>query len=429
MKKFLMTFLAVALAAVLALSLAACGDKEVEIKGPTKDVSIYESGDGYDTVNDPLSWEAINEFPVVHDGMTIEEAKSLAVDFFRYAKTAVWMPSDNYEYKIKSANTDSEQITGYVKYGGLPYISLASGNIYRLMDYMDPETAVVDIATAGAKPTLFGNQCSFGSYVGIGRVINSAEYSWTKGMTPVNGFVPIGDYVIRTDVQSFTAGGYNTISVLEENGAETMYESYAGLQKGDVIVYWTTAGHVVVISEDAVVVRTEDGKIDPGQSYVTVIDQTPSHSSTSNEAGDTFAYEKNVDEKWTFNKLFSGNYVPYTFKEWLGEDPIESSVTTYSYTGETISLEQLHGTSVTSNYGIMDIYCSVYNAKGVEVYKMAMRATETDVRELKFQSIGTNLDTWGTEENIYADQEYTVKIYAQLSTGERPTLWEGKLAQ
>ena len=430
MKKFLMTLLAVLLVAVTALSLVACGgEKDVEIKGPSKDVSAYESGDGFEVVNDPLSWDAINKFPVVHDGMTIEEGRKLVVDFFRYCKTAVWMPDDNYEYKIKSANTESEMVTGYVKYGGLPYISLASGNIYRLMDYMDPETAVVDIKSAGAKPTLFGNQCSFGSYVGAGRVINSAKYSWTKGMTPINGFVPVGDYEIRNDVQNFSNGGYNTITVLQENGQEKMNEAYAGLKAGDIIVYFTTAGHVVMISEDAVVVRDDAGKIDPVQSYVMVIDQTPGHDSMTNAAGDSFNYEKNVDAKWTFQKLFSGNYVPYTFNEWLGQNPIESSKTTYSHSGDTISLQQLNGTVVESNYGIMDIYASVYNANNVEVYKMAMRAQETDVRELKFQNTGYNVDIWGTEENIYADQEYTVKIYAQISTGERPTLWEGKLAQ
>ena len=30
---------------------------------------------------------------------------------------------------------------------------------------------------------------------------------------------------------------------------------------------------------------------------------------------------------------------------------------------------------------------------------------------------------------LAADGDYTVKVYAQLGTGERPTLWEGKLAQ
>lgn len=427
MKKIFSLMLAVLLVATMALSMAACGGEKDD--GITTDVSAYKSGDGFEPINDPLSWEAINKFPVVHDGMTIEEGRKLVVDFFRYVKTAVWMPSDNYEYKIKTANPDSEQIVGYVKYGGLPYISLGSGNIYRLMDYMDPETGVVDIKTAGLKEKLFGNQCSFGSYIGAGRVINSAYYSWTKNMTPLNGFIPVGDYSIKNDVKSFSEAVYNTITVLQENGQEKMNESYAGLKAGDVIVYYTTAGHVVMISEDAHVEYGADGKIDALKSYVMVIDQTPGHSSMTNAAGDTFAFENNVDAKWNFQKLFKGNYVPYTFAEWLGNDPIESSKTEISYTGETMSLNQLSGVTVTSNYGITDIYAGVYNSKGIEVYKLAVRAEETSVKEMKFTKIGANVDIWGDEEKLIEGNEYTVKIYAQLSTGERPTLWEGMLAQ
>ena len=35
---------------------------------------------------------------------------------------------------------------------------------------------------------------------------------------------------------------------------------------------------------------------------------------------------------------------------------------------------------------------------------------------------------WGSYENLNAADGYTVKVVAQLATGERPTLWEGKLA-
>ena len=90
MKKTLFALLALLLVAVMAVSFAACS-KEAEVKGPTKDVSAYKSGSGFETVNDPLSWEAINKFPIVHDGMTIDEGKALVVDFFRYCKTAVWL--------------------------------------------------------------------------------------------------------------------------------------------------------------------------------------------------------------------------------------------------------------------------------------------------------------------------------------------------
>ena len=438
MKKVWMSLLAILLVAVTAVTFVACskdggeegGASGVNPKDPKKDVGVYEGGDGYPEINQLLTWEAVNAFPIVHDGMTIEEGRKLCVDFFRFCKKdALWMPNDTYEYKIKEANEKVESVEGSVPYAGLPYISLASGNIYRLMDYMDPETGVVDMEVIGLKPKLFGNQCSFGSYVGMGRVINSADYSWTKGMTPINGFIKVGDYDLM-DVNTFTSGGYNTTQTMVDNGPDKMFEAYAGLKAGDVIVYFTTAGHVVVISGDAVVERDAKGNINPKTSYVTVIDQTPGHSQATNAAGDTFNYERNVDAKWDFQKLFDGKYVPYTFAEWQGTDPIESSKTTFSHTGETISLSQLYSSTVESNYGVMDIYASFYNKNGVEVYKMAVRAESTSLKSLKFKSVGGNLDTWGDVESLDPSKyEYTVKIYAQISTGERPTLWEGKLVK
>ena len=428
MKKTLLVLLVVLMAAAV---LVACGGSKDKVnpEDPTKDVSIYKSKSGFDTVNDPLSWEAINKFSVVHDGMTVQEGRDLVVDFFRYCKTAVWIPNEDYENTIKS-DGDAQHITGGVKYGGLPYISVSSGNIYRLLDYIDPETGVGDMKTMGAKKTLFGNQCSFGSYVGIGRVINSADYSWTKGMTVQAGFIKVGDYAYDTATKEYKDGVYNTVSILEENGQEKMNECYAGLKKGDVIVYFTTAGHVVMISEDAHIEKTADGKIDPAKSYVKVIDQTPGHSEMTNAAGDTFAYEKNVDAKWTFQKLWDGKYIPFTFGEWQGTDPIESSKTEIDYKDETISLNKIPNIKITSNYGITDAYVSIYNANGVEVYKIAVRSTTTSVKEVKLLTEGYNVDLWGNKDNLKpAEYEYTVKISAQLSTGERPVLWEGKLVE
>lgn len=435
MKKAFVFILTVMLCVVIALGLIACGETEEKvetpaIKGPAEDVSIYHSGEGYETVNDPLTWDAINAFPVVHDGMTIEEGKSLVVDFFRYSKRAVWIPNESYEYKIKETSKDTQVLDGRIKFGGLPYMSYGSGSVYRLMDYMDQETHVANVTKAGKNQVLFGSQCSYGSYVGVGRVINSARYALTKNMTVKYGFVKVGDYIYDDNVDTYKNGVYNTVNILEENGEERMYECYAGLKKGDVAVYFTNAGHVILISEDAYVIRDGSGKVDPEQSYVTIIDQTASLTTMTNEADDTFTYEKSVDAKMTFQKLFSGHYIPFTFKEWLGEDPIESSKTEYSHTGDSISLEGIFGTKVTSNYGISDIYVSIYNAKDIEVYKMATRADTPSTLELAFERPGhDNADTWGTQANIFEDQEYTVKVYAQLYTGERPTLWEGKLEQ
>ena len=52
------------------------------------------------------------------------------------------------------------------------------------------------------------------------------------------------------------------------------------------------------------------------------------------------------------------------------------------------------------------------------------------MKEVKLLTEGYNVDLWGNKDSLQpGEYEYTVKISAQLSTGERPVLWEGKLAE
>ena len=121
-------------------------------------------------------------------GMSVSAMRNLCVDFFRYAKSALWTPDEDIQFTRNAAGNQDEMKKGVV-YGGLPYISWGTGSIYRLMDYVDEDTGVVDIVTGGAKPLNFGNQCANGAYVGFARVINSAKYGVTATMVQQDGFL------------------------------------------------------------------------------------------------------------------------------------------------------------------------------------------------------------------------------------------------
>ena len=435
MKKMFLGLLALLLVAV---TFVACSKEAGEAGGkpangePTY-VSKFKSGKGFQEIKDPVSWEKINSYPIKTAGMPIEEARQLCVNFLRYAKTACWIPNDSYDIwsdaKIHNDGTPpARSMTGGDIYGGLPYIGYATGSIYRLMDYIDENTGVVDMKRAGAVPEAFGNQCANGAYVGFARVINSAKYSITEDMVMTNGFLRVGPYVYEDYLPTY-GDTYGTDEIIAENDRDTMFESYALLKAGDGIVYYTTAGHVVMVATDAVVVRDPaTNKIIPNQSYITVLDQTATWTTGTNEAGDTFTYEANVDAKWSFDKLYNGSYLPFTFKEWTGEDPIEETEVSISHQGETITMDQLYSLTVTSNYYIMDLYAQIFDAQGNEVFKLASRPIrKCSVKEFRFFRAGAGVDSWGDAESLKPG--YTVKIYMQLGTGERPTLWEGKLAK
>ena len=99
MKKALTLLLALLLTAVVAVTFVACGEKEDAGNGEVTYVSKYKSDAGFmDITADMVSWEGINSIPIKTANMDITEARKLCVDFFRYAKTALWIPDDTYEY-------------------------------------------------------------------------------------------------------------------------------------------------------------------------------------------------------------------------------------------------------------------------------------------------------------------------------------------
>ena len=140
----------------------------------------------YPAVNDRLTRAKIDEFPIANDSMTLEEKRQLCIDFFRFTKQFAWTASENYSYVIESSGRKVTLTKGKV-YGSLPYVTIGTGNVYRILDWYDEETGVIDVEKAGADPILFGNQCSVGAFWGWSRVCNKANYTWTQSMTVANG--------------------------------------------------------------------------------------------------------------------------------------------------------------------------------------------------------------------------------------------------
>ena len=360
-----------------------------------------------------ITWDKINSFPIATDEMTTDELRTLVVDFFRFCRTFPWVPSEDY-YEV--VNNKPVSLTGGVVYGGLPYVAVGHGSVYRLMDFYNENTGEVDIVKAFENNRYFGNQCSSGAFVAWGRVVNSAAYNTTEYMVPKNGFIKLGNYVYDENLDNFKTDVY-TSHITQANGRQVMYESYALLQPADGLVHWTPrqAGHVIMSTSKAVVVRNPDGTINGDESYVTIIDQAGIY--TLQNAQDT------VDWVASFTYLYDNNYLPFTFAELLGTDPVEKSVTTFSHTGDTVTVDQLKTATVDSNYAISDVYLTVKDSFGNEVYTKVVRPIYVDYRSLSVGSAAQAFD------GIYADGGYTLEVRVQLYTGERPVVYTGELVR
>ncbi|MBR2309139.1 MAG: hypothetical protein IKA47_01215 [Oscillospiraceae bacterium] len=410
-------------------------------------------------IRQQLSWDAINSFPLKKSDMTEQEMRDAIVDFMYFTKTYLWTPSESVYYARNTGGTADKMLQGTI-YGGLPYVGVASGNCYRMMDYIN-EYGILDMRKAlpalNTKDSLamsdlkyFGSQCSISVYWGWGRLLNSVAYQWTYHCVPNRGFIILGDMVIE-DIDQWTAA-YNTTLACHENGEQVMYGNYAAAKKADGLVYYIQsssgdgAGHLMMLYEDAHVVYNEDGTINGDESYLVIIDQGQSWKKLTNQAGDSFSHKGNIALKKTFKAMYDYGYVAFTFPELAGLDPIEESTvsltsgettlidgviaeTDRSYnttvTTEDLTWAQLAEGTVRSNYGIADVYVMLYDESGKEIYKHAVRAGYGGNKNLAFEEEGAMVTTWGTKP---AEGTYTARIEVQLATGERPIIYTGKLA-
>lgn len=392
-------------------------------------VSAYKSKGAYTDLGDEkLSWANLEALPKKYAGMSPEEARQICVDFWHYVKGALWIPDTQYDiYKEENGKSVYKRsvYAGQI-YGGLPYVSNATGNIYRVLDFMDPETGVVNVTEAGIYPKIFGGMCSSGCYWAWARVLNSANYSWTHEVVTKNGFIRVGPYTYDDHINRFS-NEYGTHNVMEENGEQVMFESYAKLQLADGLGYSRNdgVGHIIMCTKEPVVDYNDDGTINGENSYILITDQGAIWQDGVSPNGLQYQYECSVDKKLTFAKLYESCYIPFTFADLLGTDPIEETEISFSHTGETITEKQLFSSKVNANYAISDIYVSVYDKDGNEIFKHAVRASVPATMELQVHKRMGHVYTWGDWENVNAGD--TVKVEVQLGTGERPVVYEGKL--
>ena len=404
-----------------------------------------------------LTWDTVNSYPIKKSDMAEEEMRQLCIDFFTYAKSALWTPDASVDY-IKNRNGAYDTMSQGTVYGDLPYISYGTGNVYRLLDYIDEATGLVDMKKAlpawGTKDRLevsdmryFGNQCANGAYVGWGRVINSVYYSRTYDMVPANGYIFLGNVEFDRTITRWTTE-YTTKAVCADNGQQVLYAAYAQVKKADGLVYYTTAGHVIMAVTDACVVYNKDGTINGDESYIYITEQAQSWQTGVNSDGESYQYKASVNNKKSFTALFNGNYIPFTYQEFLGIDPVDvttaglvgSNGTVYStgeidetsgvfvgnQTADTLTWTELFSSKVVSNYGIADAYIIITDANGNERYRHAVRASVTGDLELELVEEGANVTTWETKV-LFPGKTYNVRIELQLYTGERPTVYSGQI--
>ncbi|MBR2615585.1 MAG: hypothetical protein IKC69_02785 [Clostridia bacterium] len=387
------------------------------------------------TVLEPLTPDRIHSIPVADASMSTEELRRICVEFFALEVSFTWTPKSTAKYVVqKFLHPVTYQKGGL--YAGIPYVLIGSGNLYRTMDYYDEATGVYDVSGLAHNQNLVGNACSGSAGYAWGRVVNSAMIAYTESHTPKNGFIPLGDYVSNPFIYAFgvtapesNPGAIDTDDIIAQNDPQTMYESYALLLPADGIV---NPGHVRMAKEAAVVVRNADDTIDPEESYCIFIEQGcycdgPHHTRTQAD-GTVYQIQGNDNYKASFAQLLKDHYLPFTFAEFLGTDPVEPGEVTLEIGGAVIGRDEtdlrmstLTKGNVTSNYVITDAYCVIRDENGTELVRYAHRQIKHYLREFPMVALIPQAVI-----KQYGNKGYRIELSAQITTGERIVFYEGK---
>ena len=219
-----------------------------------------------------------------------------------------------------------------------------------------------------------GNDCSTAVLQAYLTVSNSIDFVRSSYTTPAMGlgWLPVGDWVWDMGYDMLSGVHRQTDTYLEHNGKDVMYEAYACLRKGDGLGQNSDqGGHNRMLSEDAVVVRDENGKIDPDYSYVLVHEQGPPHMNEETKTYSTW----NINYKYTFGSLYGKDYIPITIEELV--TGVMETPECYLEGGVDGSRLGLVIGTVKANYSLDAVKMEVRDSKGQVVFEHVMFPTVT----------------------------------------------------
>jgi len=403
---------------------------EESATSPAKETESDPETPSYPKFEGKITPSQLDAIPIANENMSSDELRQICLDYFRMQLTFQWTPAKEIAYTITSYDKKVNLQVGKV-YAGLPYISESrSGNLYHLFRYYDPETGVLDPGGIQGRNfvMLLGQHCASGATWGWNRVVNSTRQTLTAQMIHSRGFLRVGPYTYPDEMDAWEREGNTTKKICLDNGEQTMYQSYASLLPADGMVLVITGGmHVRMAVSVHVEYRADGVTIDGDKSYVTYLDQGSSFATLPRPEGGVVYVQGGVDEKESFKKLYSAGYVPFTFKEFHGQDPIEAgSAFLDPAPAETVTLSQITATTLKTNYPIAETCFALYDARGKVVYETA-RAPSGNLYKTYETLLSTVISSAAASR--YLGDGVTAEISCRLGNGEIIEVFSGTIVK
>ena len=249
---------------------------------------------------------------------------------------------------------------------GVPY-NHKNGSLQRMEYYLEEGNVMPDwVYESDAYDgwdNYIGNDCSTAFQQAIAVVCNDCELMRSRDQFPELGYGT-----------SYAVGGWDysllqpeklgpvTVEVVKANGEDFMLECYAQLRLGDGIGSIVSGGgHCRMAMSDPVVMRGEDGKIDPNKSYIYEAEQVASFTWVE----DSKYYSSWRQKAITFQQMLEVGMLPLTWAELNTDEPMVTPEATVE-NGVDGKFGLITGT-VTCNVNLDAVIVEVTDENGNEV--------------------------------------------------------------
>ena len=324
---------------------------------------------------------------------------------------------------------DGVYMPGYT-YIGMPY-KHGSGNLdsmYYVLDenhYM--KDFIYEMDSRNGFDSYIGSMCSSASQMAWWSVSNSVNHMVCLYMLPPYpeyGVIPVGQYWYQGNVSLNSRA--DTVAYIENCTEQEYYEDMAMVRPGDCVVNGLEEGdHVRMVSQEPVVVRDQDGKIDGTRSYVQTHEQRGSY--ILDEINNTWTSWK-LDFKYTFAVMRGDWYLPVTCEELLtGEmEPSECAIVD----GVDGKMGMVTGT-VKSNYNLDVVTMVITDEKGNVVMDQTLfpKISRFDSGNARTDNLSycdsfnlANFSQPLQSVQFNGGETYTYTLSAKLATGDTFTL-------
>ena len=322
----------------------------------------------------------------------LAQRRDAAESYMRSMLTVLWSPEEDILYTLdgkKSPEESTDDKKMLLKadriYRGMPY-AYAGSTLAAFMEYAgQPDSnGVIPISdlpwialsrdSNRSRIGLDGSSSLMLAWAQIGR---SFTFTNSADMTQENGYLHVGDYETDPDTSK------GSLKVCNRNGQDVMFAAYAQLQKADGVFTSAESGSHTMMVVSTHVVKDKAGNIDGDESYVITLEQSKypfqkeEHAYDEQLGAEVYAIST-LDEKHTFNDLFSGGYLPITCKELINPAPLAEVKVNDS--NRNTSMDVFMNGYVDSNYHIDTLTVTITDKDGNIVQQAALRAPRYDKR-------------------------------------------------